>query len=151
MKNTFPLWIATWFGAGYVPRAPGTAGALAALPLHWLLVRFAPGWEPACILLITLAGIWSAQRAHEILGEEDPQVVVVDEVAGVLMGLWVAGPFWGAQIVAFLAFRLFDIWKPWPISAMEHLDPPGLGIMADDLGAGLLAAIVTWLWLASGV
>lgn len=145
-SNRVALCAATWFGAGYMPRAPGTAGALAAVPLHWGLMWMGAGAEAAAIVLIVIVGIWSAQRIHEASGVFDPQIVVIDEVAGVLIALDVAGASASAQVVAFGAFRLFDIFKPWPISRLEHLRPEGVGIMADDIGAGFAAAVCVWLW-----
>jgi len=137
--------LATWFGIGFTPVAPGTAGSLAALAIAWLLAAYA-GWRPlwfAALALVTVApAMWAAGvTAHERT-EKDPQVVVIDEV----VGQWIA--LAGARhlnvkswIGAFVLFRLFDIWKPAPVRQLEKL-PGGVGIVADDLMAGLYAALV---------
>lgn len=141
----FWLGIAEWFGSGRLPKAPGTFGSLAALPLAWLLGRldFAIYWLVTVGLV--LLGTLAAHRASELLGEEDPQSVVIDEVIGVLLafGFVSQGPLW-AQGIAFLLFRLFDITKPGPIFHVQEIKPNGLGIMADDVLAGLAAGLLAF-------
>ena len=146
MLDRIALLLATWFGAGFSPRAPGTAGTLATLPLFWALLYAPPVALPLATLLVTVMGVWSAQRVAVARGEDDPQIVVIDESAGVLVALWVgaAGSLWMTLLAAAL-FRLFDIWKPGPIRWLESLKPPGVGIMADDLAAGLVAGIIVRL------
>lgn len=145
MKNKAAKMIATWFGCGYAPAGPGTAGSLAALAMAWLLVRYA-GWQPlwfaALVVIATAPSIWAADVAARALNQKDPGVVVVDEV----VGQWLA--LAGARhlnikswLGAFVLFRLFDIWKPAPVRNLEKL-PGGTGIVADDLMAGLYAALV---------
>jgi phosphatidylglycerophosphatase A len=139
----FWLGIAEWFGSGRLPKAPGTFGSIAALPLAWLLCRL----DLAIYWLITiglvLLGTVAAHQASAIRGEKDPQSVVIDEVVGVLLaiGFVTEGPLW-AQGIAVLLFRLFDITKPGPIFHVQDLKPTGLGIMADDVLAGLLAGLL---------
>jgi phosphatidylglycerophosphatase A len=143
--NTLANTVATWFGCGLSPRAPGTVGSLGALPLH-LLLRQAPGaLHAAAITFIVGAGTWAAQRYASQRGEKDPQTVVIDEVAGTLLALGCVRhePLW-LQGLAFLLFRLFDIWKPGPIRKVEHLQPTGVGIMADDVLAGLCAGALAF-------
>lgn len=135
----------TWFGAGYAPRAPGTLAALTALPIHWALMRMPHGLEPALIAVLTLAGIWAGQKIARALGAEDPQIVVIDEVAGALIALWLAsGHGVSGDLIALGLFRLFDIFKPWPVSAMEHLPHAGMSIMLDDVVAGLIAGLFVY-------
>jgi phosphatidylglycerophosphatase A len=146
MLDRLALVLATWFGAGFSPRAPGTAGAIATLPLFWALLC-APSFAlPLTTLLVTAVGVWSAQRVAVARGEEDPQIVVIDESAGVLVALWIggAGSPWTTALATAL-FRVFDIWKPGPIRTLERLQPPGVGIMADDLAAGLVAGVIVRL------
>ena len=139
---------ATWFGVGLSPRAPGTMGALAALPLHWLLIRYGNvGVETAVVVLICCLGIIASQSVARQQANSDPQIIVVDEVAGVLIPLLVAGGSASAQLVAFLAFRGLDILKPWPIARLEHIPHAGVAVMADDIAAGLVAAGLVWAWL----
>jgi phosphatidylglycerophosphatase A len=135
--------VATWFGSGYSPFAPGTAGSLGALPLYFLFHRLdvTGYWVLTCV--VTLLGIWSAQKLALQTGDEDPQYVVIDEVAGVLIALGlVRGLGLLAALTAWALFRALDILKPWPISKAETARPVGLGIMLDDLVAGLCAGVI---------
>lgn len=135
--------LALWFGCGKAPKAPGTVGALGALPLFWLMKRMHPVAYGATTLAISAAGIWASQRTAEALGEDDPSSVVIDEVAGVLIALgFVRRRSVRAQALAWVLFRAFDIAKPGPIDDLQDLEPAGVGIMADDLAAGLLAGVV---------
>ena len=143
---TWPAtWLATWFGCGLAPRAPGTAGSIGAVPLHLLLALTPPSVHVLCVLSLSAAGIWAAQRYSLASGEVDPQRVVIDEVAGtaIAMGCVRAAPF-SVQLAALVLFRVFDIWKPWPIRRLEHLQPPGVGIMMDDLLAGVFAGALAY-------
>jgi phosphatidylglycerophosphatase A len=141
------LWIARWFGCGLFPYGPGTIGALGALPVQFVLMRQPAPIHYACVAIITVIGVWASGKAAEALGTDDPQQVVVDEVAGTLIAMaFVRGHSVWALVVAFIAFRLLDIYKPGPIDTVQRLRPEGLAIMADDvlagLGAGLLALLV---------
>jgi phosphatidylglycerophosphatase A len=159
-------------GVGYLPLAPGTWGSAVGVALY-LIFQLATlrvyalmqgrGWDAATLYLlrtnlllviisgITLAGIWAATRAETLMGRKDPGAVVIDEVAGQLIAytfvpavtsIWIT-------LAGFILFRLFDIWKPYPVRRMETLES-GLGIMGDDVLAGIYAALVlSLLWLAS--
>ena len=145
MKVKAAKLIATWFGCGYAPAGPGTAGSLAALAIAWLLVRYA-GWQPLWFvplaLVTTAPAIWAADVTARALNLKDPGLVVVDEVVGQWLALAGARPLnVKSWLGAFLLFRLFDIWKPVPVRNLEKL-PGGSGIVADDLMAGLYAALV---------
>jgi phosphatidylglycerophosphatase A len=134
--------IATWFGCGYSPKAPGTVGTLGTLPLCYLLSRQSTlvYWVATCV--ITALGVWASTRYAADAGEEDPQAVVIDEVSGTLIAVGLAlsgGPL--AALLAVVLFRVFDIWKPGPIDSVQNL-PRGWGIMADDVLAGLAAGLV---------
>jgi len=128
--------LATAGGAGYLPIAPGTAGSAVGVVV-FLLIR---GWSGAGIAMlvavVTLVGIWASGRAAAHFGREDPGPVVIDEVAGQLVTLAATGVGLSGAAAGFLLFRLFDIAKPWPVNRLESL-PGGLGIMADDLMAGV--------------
>lgn len=142
--NSPHFWLATWFGAGLSPTAPGTVGTLASVPVHFLLILLPVYWHLIAIIALIMAGTWSANKLANEMQLEDPQIVVVDESAGVLLALFVAGSTSLIGVVAaVILFRLLDITKPWPISAAENLKPAGVGIMADDLVAGLVAGLVT--------
>lgn len=140
--------LATWFGCGRSPIAPGTVGTLGALPLHLALRAAGPIPYAVAVTAVSVAGIWAAQQEAERLEAKDPQTVVIDEVAGVLVALLIAsGRGFKADVLAVILFRVLDITKPGPIESLEHLEPRGLGIMADDLLAGLVAG-VSARWLA---
>jgi phosphatidylglycerophosphatase A len=128
-----------WFGCGLVPRAPGTAGTLGALPLYWL-VRSQGVWAvAAAAVAITGAGIWASSRVAKISGLKDPQFVCVDEVAGVLV-TWLGAPSgWKGTIAGLVLFRILDWMKPFPARTCERL-PGGYGIVLDDVAAGLWGA-----------
>jgi phosphatidylglycerophosphatase A len=139
-------WLATWFGCGLSPRAPGTVGSLGALPVHFALSSGSGGVHLGVVLLIAAAGVWAAQEYATFSGEIDPQRVVIDEVAGSLIAMGLVREHGlGAQLAALVLFRALDIWKPWPIRRLEHLKPPGVGIMFDDLLAGLIAGLLASL------
>src|SRR5262245_56427428 len=132
--------VSTWFGCGLSPVAPGTVGTLGTLPLFFGLYALGPVPYWIGVAAVTLGGTWAAQRSAEELGDKDPQSVVIDEVAGALIALGLAarGGFW-AGAFAVVLFRLLDITKPEPIDSAQRLKPYGVGIMADDLIAGLVA------------
>jgi len=146
--------ISTWFGCGYTPFAPGTAGSVAAVLIAIVLHRFAglAPWHFAVLAALGFApAVWAATRTARALKTKDPQVVVIDEV----LGQWVvlAGAHqlnWITYLAAFALFRLFDILKPPPVRQLERL-PEGLGIVADDLMAGIYGGLVLWLWLPRSV
>jgi phosphatidylglycerophosphatase A len=137
--------LATWFGCGYAPVAPGTAGSAAAIVMGIALERFAGfgRWHFA-ILAAVLFGpaVWAAGVTAARLGLKDPSIVVVDEVIGQWISLAGAARLnWRSYLLAFVLFRLFDIWKPPPVRQLEEL-PGGVGINADDVMAGVYAALV---------
>jgi phosphatidylglycerophosphatase A len=142
-------WLSTWFGCGYAKKAPGTVGSLGALPLFALLQYGVPNsaflyW--AVVVALCALGTLAADRFARATGTKDPQQVVIDEVAGVLIALGFVrsgGPL--ALAVAWVLFRALDILKPWPISLAEKAKPPGLGIMLDDLVAGFFAGLAALL------
>ncbi len=156
-----PMAVATWFGAGFLPFAPGTWGSLAAIPVvHLLGVWQGPGAVLGFAIAISLIGVHASGVTARLRGVEDPSEVVVDEVAGQAIALlpvysllapdapWrVRGP---AILAAFLLFRILDVVKPGPVRRLERL-PGGYGIMADDiLGggiAGVLVALGLLIWL----
>jgi phosphatidylglycerophosphatase A len=134
----FILAIATGGGSGYAPMASGTFGSMVGLLVWWAVAGLGPGAYAFMLLVVTLVGIWAADRAQAIFRRHDDGRITIDEVAGMLLSLaWLpARP--EVIVVAFLLFRLFDIWKPAPARAAERL-PGGLGVMADDLVAGIYA------------
>ena len=144
MKKTAEV-LATWFGCGYAPKGPGTVGSLGALAPAILLAKYAafPPWSFGILAALGFApAVWAAgvvAREKQLI---DPQIVVVDEVIG--QWLTIAGATtlnWKSWTAAFVLFRLFDIWKPWPVNRLESLHG-GLGIVADDAMAGVYGALV---------
>jgi phosphatidylglycerophosphatase A len=133
--------VAVWFGCGHVPVAPGTAGTLGAIPLYLLVRPFGPVAVAVAAAAITVVGIWAAGIVERRLGGKDPQIVCVDEVAGVLVTWIAAPPTTRALVVGLVAFRIFDQLKPWPARRAERLKG-GAGIVLDDIAAGLWGAAV---------
>jgi phosphatidylglycerophosphatase A len=141
-KRLLPWALATWFGCGLVPIAPGTAGSLGALPLYLLALRLGRAGLAVTILVVTSVGIWAASRVARDLRQKDPQIVVIDEVAGMLITMLpMSVVSLRAVVVGFVLFRLFDMLKPWPVRNFEKL-PGGWGIVLDDVAAGIMSAAV---------
>ena len=146
--------LAFGFGSGLAPKAPGTFGTLAALPIWWALVQFPWPVYVAALLLVIAVGPWLCGRTAEDLGEHDHGGIVWDEIAGYLLTmLFVLNQpaSWYWPLAGFLLFRLFDIVKPWPIGWLDRHIHGGSGIMLDDLVAalyagGLLALLAHWWW-----
>lgn len=137
--------LATWFGCGASKLAPGTMGSFGAVPLHLGLRLLPLPLHIAAIVGVTAVGVWSANEMAEAMGVEDPQCVVIDEVAGTLIAMgMVKNASIPVQLLALGLFRLFDVWKPGIIDDSQNLKPEGVGIMADDVLAGLLAGIVSF-------
>ena len=134
--------IAFGFGAGLAPRAPGTFGSLVGLVAAWWLFELPLPWRVAVVLAVIGAGIFICGESARRLNRHDDQRIVLDEIAGVLLtSLAVVERSLFAVALVFVFFRLFDIWKPWPIRDVDHRLGGGLGIMLDDLIAALFAAI----------
>lgn len=151
----------TTFGVGYIPGAPGTYGSIVAVGIYLALstifgsFRYSPSLAPPellvaaihaviliAFLLFILLGIWAAGRATQLLGNTDPPQAVVDEVIGQLI-VFLFIPFtfsWPLILSGFLLFRIFDIWKPYPINSLQDL-PGGIGVCADDILAGVYAGV----------
>ena len=144
MKNSLARILATWFGCGYSPVAPGTVGAAAAVVIAYFL-----GWDRVTNgiagVRVGLIGIVAATIEAQSSGRKDPGHIVIDEVAGQWITLAGATAFnWKSYLIGFVLFRLFDIWKPAPVRQLERL-PMGTGIIADDLMAGVYGAVVLYL------
>jgi phosphatidylglycerophosphatase A len=145
MKIKAAMAIATWFGCGYFPVGPGTAGSLAAVGIA-ILFRQCFGlqsyWFGILAILMLAPGIWASTIAANVSGRKDPGLVVVDEVIGqwiTLSGATVLN--WKSWAAAFVLFRVLDIWKPAPARRLESL-PGGTGIVMDDVMAGIYGALV---------
>jgi phosphatidylglycerophosphatase A len=134
---------ATYCYIGLLPKMPGTWGSIFALPLAWLLYKAGTVWYLVAYNLITILGIIASYIYSKEVGKEDPDEVVIDEVAGILTVFLIA-PFnlWSA-IAGLILFRLIDITKPFPINELEKL-PYGVGIMVDDILAGAVAGFLLY-------
>jgi phosphatidylglycerophosphatase A len=145
-------WIATWCGVGLAPVAPGSAASLVALPIAWAIAGLA-GWLGLLLasLLVFAVGVWAAALYQAAGDRADPREVVVDEVAGQWLVLVPAAampmPALWHYGLAFLLFRAADIAKPWPVGWIDRRVGGGLGIMLDDLAAGLYGALALGLAL----
>ena len=150
--------IAAGAGAGFAPVAPGTFGSAEGVIIYFAITALS--FEPTthlAILLITglllfALGVWAASRACRISGLKDPGVIVIDEVSGQLIGIapLALSPSVAGAILAFLLFRFFDIFKPYPINRLERL-PSGLGVMSDDALAGVYTALLIYSGLLLGL
>jgi len=137
---------ATFFGAGYFPVAPGTAGTAAAIPLWWLLSGASSWVYVVATLAIALSGMAAAQRAGRYFGVADSGHIVVDEVAGYLVTMAFLPRTAFAAVTGFVLFRACDVLKPWPARVFDR-NPRwknGAGVVLDDLFAGVWALALTW-------
>lgn len=130
------------FGSGLAPFAPGTVGTLAAIPLYLLLEQLSLPLYLGVVVLAFIFGIWVCGRAGDDLGVHDHGGIVWDEFVGFWVTMIAAPAGWQWIVAGFLLFRLFDIWKPWPISWADRQVSGGLGVMLDDIVAGGLAFVV---------
>lgn len=141
------MFIATGAGSGYLPKAPGTWGTLVGLLLWWPLAGLSLTAYLAAVAVLFIVGVASAGAAEKILDRGDPGVVVIDEIVGVLIALAAVPLHPVAALAGFALFRLFDIAKPFPVGWVDRHLHGGLGIMLDDVAAGLYALLVLHLGL----
>lgn len=140
--NSFAKFIATAFGAGYMPVAPGTAGTAVAVPIAWLCAPLS-WWQFALVTIaVTLIAVWAADRADRAWGTHDCQKIVIDEVAGYLTTMvLVDRGHWAPLVVGFVVFRIYDSVKPPPVRWFEDHLPGGWGVVLDDSAAGVLGMV----------
>lgn len=142
--------VAIGFGSGLVPRAPGTAGTLMAIPLV-LLTATLPLW--GYLILVTalfMMGVWVCHETTQYLGVHDHPIIVWDEVVGYMIAMTGAPITWPTIVVGFVLFRVFDVLKPWPIGWLDRHAGGGFGVMIDDVMAGLYTAAVLYLGFKLG-
>ena len=136
------------FGSGLAPKAPGTFGTLAAVPIYLLLQNIPLISYISIIVIAFIAGIWICQQSADWLQKDDPSAVVWDEIVGFLITMIAAPEGWQWIVLGFIFFRFFDILKPWPINLADKAIHGGLGIMVDDVIAGIFALVcVQWVYL----
>jgi len=138
-------WLATLGGVGYLPRIPGTFGTLAGAGFAWWGGRV-PSWEWAWVAAATVTALLVAGPAARSFGTADPRPIVIDELCGMAVAVWAIPKSLWALAIGFLWFRLFDVLKPFPIRASERV-PHGIGIVLDDLLAGIYANVMTRITL----
>ena len=153
--GTWAWLVATFFGIGRMRPGPGSWGSAATVVLWWVLSQWIPAsWQTWTVIglavLATALGIPAATRVERETGCKDPQFVVIDEVVGQLIALIAVPVFWKTLLAGFILFRVFDTLKPSPVRQMEKL-PEGIGIVVDDIGAGLYALGVMQVLLHFGV
>ncbi|HEY3450059.1 MAG TPA: phosphatidylglycerophosphatase A [Myxococcales bacterium] len=150
LADRIAVFIATGFGAGFVPVAPGTAGTLVAIPLHLALVRLDPWLQVLTTLAFVGLAVHAANRAGHYFGASDDQHIVSDEIAGYLVTMLLVAPTLKTVIAGFVLFRLLDIVKPWPASWFDKKVHTGFGNVMDDVAAAgwgrALMALLVWLW-----
>jgi phosphatidylglycerophosphatase A len=129
------------FGSGLAPKAPGTVGTIIGLPLFWLISGYSLIVQLIIIVALFIIGIYFCDKTGKALGVADHGAIVWDEIVAMMLVLTVTPPYWLSWLVAFLLFRLFDIWKPFPIRQFDAKLKNGFGVMFDDLLAAIYAII----------
>lgn len=147
------LFLATGFGLGRIPVAPGTFGTLAALPLIWIMGQFRvlPGGQGLFLVCLVLVSVWIADRAEILIGTKDPGCIVIDEMAGYCLSMSLSPLTPAALVAGFAAFRCFDILKPGPVRYFDQNFKGGAGVVLDDIMAGVLAAFVVKMMDLAGL
>jgi phosphatidylglycerophosphatase A len=133
--------LASWGPCGYAPVAPGTFGTLGAIPLYLVVSRLSTGGYVAFTFAFAALATYAAERAGRYWGVADASPIVIDEVAGYLLTMALVPFSWPAALAGFVLFRIFDVLKPWPASALDRVKN-GFGVVMDDLAAGV------WAWAA---
>jgi phosphatidylglycerophosphatase A len=149
VTNRLILSLATWGGVGYLPGAPGTWGTVAALPLWWLLTHLGPPGYYLALGVLLIAAVMVAGPAQVLLGKHDHPAIVIDEVVGLLITLAGVTLSWTWVFYGLVAFRAFDILKPWPISRLNR-GKSGLAVVLDDVAAGVLARLILAVFMNIG-
>lgn len=149
----FPMIVATFFGSGLSPVAPGTVGSVAALPLAYFLLSVPVGQAMLVIGALFLMGVWASNAIEAALEQHDASLIVIDEVVGQCLVVTLLDVFLRGAVdtnllllLSFIGFRLFDIIKPWPVGWVDHKIGDGVGVMLDDV----VAALLTVPFLAGG-
>ena len=142
-NHSINFWLASLFGLGKAPVAPGTVASLiAGVPCFLVAGRFSWQVQLALFAIVTMTGWYVSENAERELGRSDPSEIVIDELCGYLVAMAGHPLSFASILTGFLLFRLFDIWKPWPIRLVDRRLPGGIGIMADDILAGIFANVL---------
>lgn len=137
--------LALGFGSGLAPKAPGTFGTLAAVPLFLLMSGLTPLIYAAIVLVVCISGVYICEKTANDVGVHDHGAIVWDEFAGLFITMFMVPVSWQSVLVGFVLFRIFDIAKPWPISIADKKLKGGFGIMFDDILAGLFSLLIMHL------
>ena len=157
MSSKIALQIATFFGIGNLPKAPGTWATLAALPIAFVFLKIGPVPYMTLTFLLLLIGIFACDVTEKSRNSHDDGDLVIDEVVGLLITMTWLPITWQSFVLSFILFRLLDIWKPFPINLLDKRIKGGLGVMLDDVAAGMIANVVLQIvysktnWLGSQV
>ncbi len=143
MKDQLPLFIATGAYSGYFPFAPGTMGTLVGVVLYLLYYRLPLFWHILLFFVLFGLGVWSATRVEELFGRKDHSIIVIDEIVGYQLAMFLLPPTWFFITASFLLFRIFDTVKPF--AQVEAKAKKGWGVMADDLIAAFYTNIILFL------
>lgn len=143
--NRFFKLMASGFGAGYSPVASGTVGSLVAIPLVLLFLQMPVTTYLVTVITFTFMACWISDHAQLIYKEHDSHYIVIDEVVGMLFTFVGQEPHWLTIATGFILFRAFDIWKPWPCGYIDKQVKGGLGVVLDDVMAGIYANIGLWI------
>ena len=142
LREDLVIFLATGFYIGKIPFAPGTFGSLIGLPLSFALAGISLAPAILCTLLFTLLATYIADAAEKLLKQKDPGCIVIDEIAG-MMATLIGLPFnLITVVIGFIIFRILDIFKPFPIRNLDKRIPGGLGVVADDVAAGIIANLL---------
>jgi phosphatidylglycerophosphatase A len=139
--DSIVLFIAQGAYSGRLPKAPGTAGTAVGVLLYLMLQDLSPLWYGAACVSVTVLGTWAAGYADCILGTKDGPSIVIDEIAGFLVAMFLIPFAWGSVVAGFILFRFFDILKPWPLKRLQDA-PGGPGVMLDDIGAAVYTNVI---------
>lgn len=140
--RSFLVRLSILFGVGRLPKGPGTWGTLATLPLAFLLMKAGPLWHMAFVILFLPVSVVAAEFHEQEHGGHDAKEVVIDEVIGFTIAMTWLPLTWQSFAAGFVLFRFFDILKPWPISVLDRKVPGGLGVVIDDVAAGLIVNVI---------
>lgn len=151
MNRKFFILVATFFNIGKIPKAPGTFGTLAAIPLWYAMTHVSTIFYMVVTIAIVLLGIIASQVYEAEFQKHDSKEIVIDEVAGFLITMVMVPPSWIYLVIGFVLFRLLDILKPWPMSHLDKNVKGGVGVMVDDIAAGIISSLLLQLLIGSGV
>lgn len=141
-RNRVVMFLATGFYLGKIPVAPGTFGSLPGLLLCWALSGISASAAVVVGLVLIALAVWVSHEAEKLLGSKDPGSIVIDEIAGMFVTMFGLAFSWKTAVAGFIVFRILDITKPFPVRQLERKLPGGVGVVADDVVAGLMGNII---------